>query len=89
MAGRKILEIAAKTNLLHITDEQLAELKEIGDDDLLRAASSLDIFAAVESTRRLRHALHKEERAIKILTVALVVLTLVLVVLGILTLKHP
>lgn len=72
---------AAKTDLLHISPEQLAELKNLSDDELLRCARTLDIFAAVESTRRLRIALHKEETAIKRLTVWLVVFTFVLIVL--------
>jgi hypothetical protein len=72
---------AAKTDLLHISPEQLEELKNVSDDELLRCARSLDIFAAVESTRRLRIALHKEETAIKWLTVSLVFFTVVLTVL--------
>lgn len=86
---------AAKTDLLHISPEQLAELKNISDDELLRCARTLDIFAAVESTRRLRIALHKEETAIKRLTgwlvgftVVLILLTGVLIYIGIRGLLH-
>jgi hypothetical protein len=77
------------------TDEQLAQLKRMTDDQLLRSAGTMDMFASVESTRRLREALHKEEAAIKWLTVVLVVFTLVLVVLtatlvwfGVMSLRH-
>jgi hypothetical protein len=63
------------------TDEELSRLKALSEDDLLRACTSLDLFAVVESSRRLKEALHKEERAIKRLTVVLVILTVILVVL--------
>jgi hypothetical protein len=64
------------------TDGDLEILKHLSDDDLLRAASSLDMFASVESMRRLRKALQREEKAIKWLTVVLVLLTIILVCLG-------
>lgn len=67
--------------LIEATDEELARLKGMTDDQLLRAASSLDLFSIAESNRRLKQALHSEERAIKWLTGVLVFLTVVLVVL--------
>ena len=65
----------------HATEEDLRRLKGMSEDDLLRAATSIDVFSMVESMRRLKVALHKEERAIKWLTVVLIVLTVILVVL--------
>ena len=69
-------------NLVEATPEVLARIKRMTDDDLLRSSQSLDMIAPVESMRRLREALHKEERAIKWLTGVLVVLTFILVWLG-------
>jgi hypothetical protein len=63
------------------SDEELERLKAMSEDDLLRSTLSIDQFAIVEATRRLRNALQTEERAIKRLTVWLVVLTTVLVIL--------
>jgi hypothetical protein len=61
----------------------------MSDDNVLRAAGSMDAFAIVESSRRLKNALQEEERAIKRLTrwllaftIAIFALTAVLVVLG-------
>ena len=71
-----------------LTNEDLKVLKNISDDDLLRASTSLDMFAGVESMRRLRKALHREEKAIKWFTVVLVVLTIILVWLGFKALFH-
>ena len=68
-------------NIREATDEELKQLKEMSDDNLLRASTSLDLFAVVESNRRLRVAIHKEEKAIKWLTWVLVGLTFALVVL--------
>jgi hypothetical protein len=56
----------------NLDDEKLANVADQG----LRGQG-----AVVESMRRLKVALHREERAIKWLTVILVVLTVVLVVL--------
>jgi hypothetical protein len=75
-------------SLLKVTDEELTRLKEMSDDDLLRSATSLDQFSSVESMRRLRVALKNEERAIKWLTVVLVLFTGVLVWLGVEGLHH-
>jgi len=96
MTDKQLLSNAAKTNMMEITAEQLADLKAITDDEMLRAAGSLDMFAGVLSTLRLRDALHKEEIAIKRLTRWLVGLTWVLVgltgvliYLGFKALSHP
>ncbi len=70
-------------DLSKATDEELERLKSMTDQDLLRSSRTLDLFAVVESNRRLKEALHKEERAIKWLTVVLIILTVILVVLGI------
>ncbi len=75
-------------DLMNATDEELRRLKGITDEELLRYSRTLDLFAVVESTRRLRKALHKEETAIKWLTVVLVVLTVTLVILGIVALRR-
>ena len=82
-------------NLDAATDEELARIKAMTDDELLRSAQTLDLGSIVEATRRLRVALHNEERAIKRLTgvsvalaVILVVLTLVLIALGVETLRR-
>jgi hypothetical protein len=78
----------ANRNLTTLTGEELERLKSMTDDELLRSAQTLDQFSVVESSRRLRKALHKEERAIKWLTVVLIILTLVLIVLGIIALRR-
>lgn len=71
------------------TDESLAELKAMSDDDLLRCASSVDMFSSVEATRRLRVALIQEETVIRRLTLVLVWFTAALFVLaGIEAWKH-
>ncbi len=70
------------------TDEELARLKAMTDDQLLRSAQTMDLFSVVESSRRLREALHKEERAIKWLTAVLVVLTVILIALGVAALRR-
>lgn len=69
-------------NLRKATPEQLAKLKGLSDDDLLRSAGTLDICAVVEANRRLKNALITEEAAIKRLTFWLVILTAVLVLFG-------
>jgi ABC-type Fe3+ transport system permease subunit len=69
-----IWDIAAR-GLRNVTNEELARLKGLSDDDMLRAAGSLDAFAIVEASRRLR-------RATGFLTWVLIVLTFILVVLG-------
>ncbi len=75
-------------DLVKATDDELDRLKKMTDDDLLRSSRTLDLFAVVESTRRLRLALHKEEKAIKWLTVVLVILTVILMLLGIEALRR-
>lgn len=83
--GQKIRDLGS-IHLRDATEQELEHLKKMSDDDLLRASSSLDLCAVVESMRRLKNALHREETAIKWLTVVLVILTIVLVVLGIIAL---
>jgi len=78
----------ANINLTTATYDQLERLKAMTDDELLRSAQTLDLFSVVESSRRLREALHKEERAIKWLTGVLVFLTLILIALGIEALRR-
>jgi hypothetical protein len=73
----------SRFHLRDATDEQLTRQKEMSDDDLLRCSQTLDLCAVTESNRRLRMALHKEEKAIKLLTLILVVLTVVLVAIAI------
>jgi hypothetical protein len=82
-------------HLRDATAPELEHLKKMSDDDLLRASATLDLFAVVESMRRLKNALVKEETAIKgltrtlvILTGVLLVFTVVLVVLGIFSPCH-
>jgi hypothetical protein len=75
-------------DLIKATDEELNRLKRMPDEDLLRCSRSLDLFAVVESNRRLKDALHKEEKAIKWLTVVLIVLTVILVFLGLEALRR-
>jgi hypothetical protein len=75
-------------NISKATDEELAGLKLMPDNQLLRMSQSQDIFAVVESMRRLKEALHKEEKAIKWLTIALVVFTVILVALAVVALRR-
>jgi hypothetical protein len=75
-------------NLREATDDQLESLKKLSDNELLRASQTLDLFSIAESMRRLRIALHREERAIKWLTVVLVIFTIVLVGLGVEALRR-
>ena len=75
-------------NLRKATDEELEQLKNMTDDDLLRSSTSMDLFSIAESMRRLKNALHREEKAIKWLTGVLVILTLILIYLGIKSLAH-
>ena len=63
------------------TPRDLEFLKELTEDELLRESQSMDMFALVESNRRLKKALHAEETAIKNLTRWLVGLTVILVIL--------
>lgn len=72
-------------NLTTLTDKELEELKASSDNDLLRAASTLDQFAGVEASRRLRVATNRATVFIGILTFVLVVLTTILVWLGLRT----
>ena len=85
MKGEKIRDLGSIL-LRDATEQEIEHLKEMSDNDLLRASSTLDLCAVVESMRRLKNALHREETAIKWLTVILVILTVVLVGLGIVAL---
>ena len=77
------MDINALTNgLRNATEEELLSLKNLSDDDLLRCSQTLDLFSVVESNRRLKNALQKEECTMKWLTLVLVVLTVVLVIFG-------
>lgn len=64
-------------NLRRVSDQAFQELRHatIDDEALLRCCATLDQYAVVEATRRLRETLHKEEVAIKRLTTWLVGLT--------------
>jgi hypothetical protein len=75
-------------NVREATDKELEGLKNMTDDELLRASTSLDLFSIAESMRRLKNALHSEEKAIKWLTVVLIILTLILIGLGIKSLTY-
>ena len=82
------LKSLGNINLREATDQDLERLKNMPDNELLRASTSLDLFAITESMRRLKNALHREESAIKWLTVVLTILTLVLVLLGVVALRR-
>ncbi len=99
MAGANedpIWNIAARLHLHNATNEELALLKNMSDDNMLRAAGSIEAFAIVESSRRLKNALRElknavqeEERATRrltrwllVFTIAIFALTIVLVWLG-------
>jgi len=64
-------------DLRRVSDQAFQELRDVtvDDDALLRCCSTLDQYAMVEATRRLRETLHREEVAIKRLTRWLVGLT--------------
>jgi len=85
---RKSLTDLGTINLQNASEADLNQLKTMSDDDLLRASTTIDLFSGVESMRRLRIALHREETAIKWLTFVLVILTLILVWIGIRALPH-
>jgi uncharacterized protein (UPF0147 family) len=70
-------------DLRKATDQELERLKKLTDDELLRASSTIELFALAESMRRLKNALHSEEKAIKWLTFVLAVLTILLVFMGV------
>jgi hypothetical protein len=70
-------------DLRKATDHELERLKKLTDDELLRASSTIELFALAESMRRLKNALHSEEKAIKWLTFVLAVLTILLVFMGV------
>ena len=68
-------------DLREATSCDLEFLKELTEDELLRECRSSDMFALVESNRRLKKALHAEETAIKNLTRWIVGLNVILVIL--------
>jgi hypothetical protein len=72
-------------SLATVTDEKLAQLKAMTDDELLRCAQTLDQFSVVESSRRLRRATERLTYVGIALNVLLVLLTGVLVWLGYIT----
>ena len=76
-----------QSGLRDASDDLINRLKHLDDDDLLRASQSLDLFAVVESNRRLRNALQREEKVIKNLTLVLVILTGILIVLAVIQMK--
>ena len=80
MAQNPFIDI---NNLATVTDEKLAQLKAMTDDELLRSAQTLDQFSVVESSRRLKVATERLTRVLIGLNVVLVVLTVILVVLTI------
>ena len=70
-------------DLRRVSDQAFQELRDatVDDEALLRCCATLDQYAVIEATRRLRETLHQEEVAIKNLTWWLVAMTGVLVVL--------
>jgi len=72
----------ANIQLATATDEELTRLKAMTEDQLLRSAQTMDLFAVVESSRRLRVATTNLTVVLIVLTVILVILTGVLVWLG-------
>ena len=82
MAQNPFIDI---NNLATVTDEKLAQLKAMTDDELLRSAQTLDQFSVVESSRRLRRATERLTYVLIALNVIVVFLTCVLVWLGYIT----
>jgi hypothetical protein len=59
-----------------ITDQQLARIKSLSDDDLVRGGQTEDLAVLIEANLRLKRATSR-------LTWVLIVLTLILVIIGI------
>ena len=83
----KIIDQLFQTNLGNATDEQVGAIQVVSDDDLFRAANTLDLGAVIESNRRLRKAITEAKNStdqysarIVWLTWALVILTVALIV---------
>ena len=89
MKKEKIVDVSdeLKKGLQDASDELIERLKNLDDDELLRATQTIDLFAVVESNRRLRNALQSEEKVIKRLTWVLVILTGILIVLAVIQIK--
>jgi hypothetical protein len=84
MSENRVKEVLSKfpTGLMReLPQSDLELLKKLTDDEILRESGSLDMFALIESNRRLKNALQAEESAIRDLTWWLVVLTFILVIL--------
>jgi hypothetical protein len=62
------------------SDQDLARLKSMSHDELLRAAQTEDLAVLVESNLRLERTTTKLTKVLIFLTVVLVVLTAILVV---------
>jgi hypothetical protein len=77
---------ADESSLATVTDEKLAQLKAMSDDELLRSAQTLDQFSVIESSRRLRRATERLTYTLIAVNVLLVALICVLVWLGLVTL---
>jgi hypothetical protein len=69
-----------------LTDDEIRRIKAASDDELMRFSGTAHLVPIVESTRRLRETIAAEERAIKRLTIVLVVMTVVLVGFGVIDL---
>ncbi len=66
-----------------LSDDELRRICEASDEELMRMSGTAHLVPVIESMRRLRERIHKEERAIKWLTAALLVLTVVLAFFGV------
>lgn len=83
-ASNEWLKDTALADLYHrdprsLTDAELERIENVHDRELMRASGSMHYLPSLEAMRRLRETIASEERAIKRLTVVLVILTLVLV----------
>ena len=65
-------------NFGEATSDEIEEIKNKSDEELIRMAGSADMISLVETMRRLKNALHREEVAIKWLSVIIVVLTIII-----------
>ncbi len=65
-----------------LSDDDVRRIFEASDEELMRMSGTAHLVPVIESMRRLRERIHKEERAIKWLTWVLVVLTGVLAIFG-------
>jgi hypothetical protein len=81
MTDQDIRDLYQK-NPREMSEDELERILNAGDKNLLRVAQNVPEVAVLVATWRLRERIHKEERAIKLLTWVLVALTGVLVYLG-------